>query len=49
MEESGEHLFNLREDPGEQTDVKKNHADIMDSMKQKYSTWEKGVLPAVTL
>ena len=49
QDDSGEYLFNLRSDPGEKTDLKQQHADIMERMKEQYGVWEKGMLPGVQL
>ena len=46
-DDSGEYLFNLRSDPGEKTDLKQQHADIIERMKEQYGVWEKGMLPGV--
>jgi arylsulfatase A-like enzyme len=49
QDNSGEYLFNLRSDPGEKTDRKQEHTDIIEQMKKQYATWEKGMLPAASL
>ena len=49
QDNSGEYLFNLRSDPGEKTNLKQQHADIMQRLKEQYGVWEKGLLPGAPL
>jgi arylsulfatase A-like enzyme len=49
QDNSGEYLFNLRSDPGEKTNLKQQHADVMERMKKQYAAWEKGMLAGVPL
>ena len=49
QDDSGEYLFNLRSDPGEKTDLKQQHADIIERMKDQYGVWEKVCCRGTTL
>jgi arylsulfatase A-like enzyme len=46
---SGEHLFDLANDPGEKADMRTTHADRFDSLKRQYQTWASQMLPLSTL
>jgi arylsulfatase A-like enzyme len=48
-DEKGEYLFDLFYDAGEKNDLKEREKQIFDSLKQKYSEWEKTVLEPVAL
>jgi arylsulfatase A-like enzyme len=48
-DEKGEYLFNVTLDRGEKTDVKEREKQLFESLKQKYSDWEKTVLEPVPL
>ena len=48
-DENGEYLFDLFYDGGEKTDLKEREKEIFESMKTKYSEWEKTVLKPVAL
>lgn len=47
--EKGEFLFNLLNDPGEKNDLKEKNPALFRHLKEKYSEWEKQVLPPVEL
>jgi arylsulfatase A-like enzyme len=49
QDEDGEYLFDLAADPGEKNDLKKKEEIIFNRLKQKFSDWEKTVLPPVPL
>ncbi len=49
QDEKGEYLFNLVKDPGEKNNLKEKEKIIFERLKQKYSDWEKTVLPPVPL
>lgn len=42
---SGEHLFDLSNDPGEKTDLRTARADQFDSIRRQYQAWAAQVLP----
>jgi arylsulfatase A-like enzyme len=42
---SGEHLFDLSNDPGEKADLKSRHADRFDEIRQRYQKWAAEMLP----
>ncbi len=48
-DEKSEYLFDLFYDGGEKTDLKKREPEVFDSLKKKYSDWEKTVLQPVAL
>jgi hypothetical protein len=48
-DERGEYLFDLFYDGGEKTDLKEREKEVFDSLKKKYSEWEKKVLEPVAL
>ncbi|HET9012300.1 MAG TPA: sulfatase-like hydrolase/transferase [Gemmatimonadaceae bacterium] len=45
----GEHLFDLATDPGEKSDVKEKHPEVLAALRAKYAGWEGAVLPPVPL
>ncbi|HEX6223075.1 MAG TPA: sulfatase-like hydrolase/transferase [Chryseolinea sp.] len=45
VDDSGEYLFNLKNDPGESNNLKDVEPKILTGMKSKYSVWEKNALP----
>ncbi len=45
----GELLFDLGADPGEKSDVKERHADVLAALRRMYAGWEREVLPPVPL
>jgi arylsulfatase A-like enzyme len=47
--EKGEFLFNLQQDPAEKNDLKEKLPALFTKLKNKYSEWEKEVLPPVSL
>jgi arylsulfatase A-like enzyme len=46
---SGEHLFDLANDPGEKADLRTTHADRFQSLKRQYQSWSSQMLPLSTL
>ena len=48
-DEKGEYLFHIVNDPGEQSDVKAQHADKFEALKRKYADWEKQMLAPIPL
>ena len=42
-------LFDLQRDPGEKTDLKAQHPDVLTRLEQKYAEWERSVLPPIPL
>jgi arylsulfatase A-like enzyme len=48
-DEKGEYLFDLSKDAGEKNDLKEKEKQIFETLKQKYSEWEKTVLEPVPL
>lgn len=45
----GEYLFNLDNDEQEKNDLKEKHPDIFNTLKRKYTEWEKTVPQAIPL
>ena len=46
LKDSGEeHLFDLSIDPGEKTDLRRAHGDVLADIKKRYLAWNAGVLP----
>ncbi len=48
-DEKGEYLFNLKNDSGENENLKEKETIIFVRLKQKYADWEKTVLPPIPL
>jgi arylsulfatase A-like enzyme len=48
-DETGEYLFNLKNDKAEKVNLKQNHADRFDLLKGKLSEWEKKLLKPIPL
>lgn len=48
-EKGTEYLFNLETDPSESQDLKEQHKDIFNNLKNKYSEWEATVLAPIPL
>lgn len=48
-DEKGEYLFNLKQDPGEQNNLKEKEHLVFKRLKQQYVSWEKTVLQPVAL
>ena len=44
-DESGEHLFDLTNDPGEKSDLRLTHADRFNVISRRYREWASGMLP----
>ena len=44
-DESGEHLFDLTNDPGEKSDLRLTHADRFNVISRHYREWASGMLP----
>ncbi len=36
---NGKELYNIKEDPGQETDVSENHPDIVSKLRQEYENW----------
>ena len=45
----GESLFDLATDPGEKSDVKDRHPEVLAALREKYAGWEREMLPPVPL
>jgi arylsulfatase A-like enzyme len=45
----GEFLFDLARDPGETTDLKTRHPDVLANLRNAYVEWERGVLQPIPL
>jgi arylsulfatase A-like enzyme len=46
---SGEHLFDLGNDPGEKADLRSTHRERFDDLRQRYQAWAAAMLPLSTL
>jgi arylsulfatase A-like enzyme len=44
-EEGKEHLFDLANDPGEKSDLRKKHPDVFEEMRKRFAAWNKQMLP----
>lgn len=44
-DESGEHLFDLANDPGEKSDLRMTHPDRFNVISRQYREWASGMLP----
>ena len=47
--ETGEHLFDLASDPGEQSDLKTQQFETFARLKEEYRAWERTVLDPIPL
>jgi arylsulfatase A-like enzyme len=47
--DDGEFLFDVTQDPGEKSDQKAAHGDVVASLKAKYADWERGMLTPIPL
>jgi hypothetical protein len=48
-DEKGEYLFDISKDGGEKNNLKEKEKEVFERLKNKYSEWEKNVLPPVPL
>ena len=44
-DQKGEHLFDLANDPGEKTDLRRHHPDRFESIRRRYQAWAAQMLP----
>jgi arylsulfatase A-like enzyme len=42
-------LFDLKQDPGEKTDLKSQNPQVLSRLEAKYASWEQSVLPPIPL